>query len=376
MSSETGRDSQTPYWLAGYCVTFESTEPGTYRAVTHIQGETGCGKSTRLPQFILEDAKERGEQIRMVVTQPRRMAAITLARRVATVLGEDIGQGTVGYRISGDTIDGKLCFVTVGYLLQRLVNNPEDFGSYTHIVLDEVHERGVDADLLSMVIKLLMHCCPTVKLIVMSATLQASLFADYFASLQSKKQGQEVLAVGARCHPVEQLFLDDLFDQFDFSDPREGRSLENSLQAFASLKGRGKGKGKAKSGAGSDTGFKRVEPQISEGLMEVTCSLVQQLAKPGCTIIVFLPGIADITSLFENLAPLDDAREMGARGFSVAKRADCPRLRVFALHSMIPRQEQEEVFNEVPKDCTHIVLASNIAESSLTLLLGCRPSQL
>ncbi|CAJ1436955.1 unnamed protein product [Effrenium voratum] len=75
--------------------------------------------------------------------------------------------------MSGDTIDGKLCFVTVGYLLQRLVNNPEDFGSYTHIVLDEVHERGVDADLLSMVIKLLMHCCPTVKLIVMSATLQA-----------------------------------------------------------------------------------------------------------------------------------------------------------------------------------------------------------
>ncbi|CAE7669379.1 unnamed protein product, partial [Symbiodinium necroappetens] len=106
-----------------------------------------------------------------------------LAKRVASVLGEEIGQGTVGYRISGDTINGKLCFVTVGYLLQRLVNNPEDFQRYTHVVLDEVHERGVDADLLSLVIKLLMHCCPTVKLIVMSATLQATLFADYFSSL-------------------------------------------------------------------------------------------------------------------------------------------------------------------------------------------------
>ncbi|CAK9083967.1 Probable ATP-dependent RNA helicase spindle-E [Durusdinium trenchii] len=330
--------------------------------VTHIQGETGCGKSTRLPQFILEDAQERGEEIRMVVTQPRRMAAVTLARRVASVLGEDIGQGTVGYRISGDTIDGKLCFVTVGYLLQRLVNNPEDFDRYTHVVLDEVHERGVDADLLSMVIKLLMHCCPTVKLIVMSATLQASLFADYFSSLQRNRKASEVLAVGARCHPVEQLFLDDLEEQFDFAESRDRRSLDNALEAFRSLS---KGKGKGKSKGGDDTGFKRVEPQISDGLMEVTCSLVQQLAKPGCTVIVFLPGIADITTLFENLAPLDDARELTRAG--VIKRADCPRLRIFALHSMIPRQEQEEVFNEVPEDCSHIVLASNIAESSLTL---------
>eukprot|EP00913_Durusdinium_trenchii_P007384 g6943.t1 len=64
-------------------------------------------------------------------------------------------------------------------------------------------------------------------------------------------------------------------------------------------------------------------------------------------VIVFLPGIADITTLFENLAPLDDARELTRAG--VIKRADCPRLRIFALHSMIPRQEQEEVFNEVPE---------------------------
>ncbi|CAE8614556.1 unnamed protein product, partial [Polarella glacialis] len=110
-----------------------------------------------------------------------------------------------------------------------------------------------------------------------------------------------------------------------------------------------------------------VEPSISDGLMEVTASLVQQLAQPGCTVIVFLPGIADITTLFETLAPLDDSRDIGGRFGAVTKRLDCPRLRVFALHSMIPRNEQEEVFNPVPKDQCHIVLASNIAESSLTL---------
>ncbi|CAE8620502.1 unnamed protein product, partial [Polarella glacialis] len=330
--------------------------------VTHIQGETGCGKSTRLPQFILEDANSRGEDIRMVVTQPRRMAAVTLAKRVAAVMGEELGQ-TVGYRISGDSIDGRLCFVTTGYLLQRLVNNPEDFGRYTHVILDEVHERGVDADLLSMLIKLLMHCCPEVKLIVMSATLQADLFAKYFAPLSPNNRPPDVLKVGARVFPVEQIFLDDIYNQFDFSASRDQRSLDNSLDMFA---GRGKGKGKAKKGS-NDGGFQRVEPSISDGLMEVTASLVQQLAQPGCTVIVFLPGIADITTLFETLAPLDDSRDIGGRFGAVTKRLDCPRLRVFALHSMIPRNEQEEVFNPVPKDQCHIVLASNIAESSLTL---------
>eukprot|EP00439_Symbiodinium_sp_Y106_P077955 s920_g16.t2 len=132
---------------------------------------------------------------------------------------------------------------------------------------------------------------------------------------------------------------------------------------------RRKGKGKKEGRGGDEAGFKRVEPQISEGLMEVTCTLVQQLAKPGCTIIVFLPGIADITQLFESLAPLDDVRSFGRPG--VVRRPDCPRLRIFALHSMVPRQEQEEVFNEVPKDTGHVVLASNIAESSLTLPSVC-----
>merc|ERR1719272_1834559 len=125
---------------------------------------------------------------KIVVTQPRRMAAITLARRVASELGEEVGK-TVGYKISGDTVAGKLCFATTGFLLQVLVNQPEEFGTYTHVILDEVHERSVDADLLTMLMKLLMQCYPEVKLIVMSATLQAKLFADYFSALEREYLG-------------------------------------------------------------------------------------------------------------------------------------------------------------------------------------------
>lgn len=353
--------------------------------VTHIQGETGCGKSTRLPQFLLEETMTTGQtQPRIIVTQPRRMAAVTLARRVASVIGEELGAGTVGYRISGDVVDGRLCFVTVGYLLQRLVNTPEEFGRYTHVILDEVHERGVDADLLTMLVKLLMHSYTNVRLIVMSATLQASLFANYFSSLSHDGKPPEVLVVGARCHPVELIFLDEIMDKFEIGDAAQRRSLDRALDVFAGFSGKGgksrqedkgKSKGKGKSrGLDGDTksgGFRRVEPQIAEGLTEVTVALLQQLAKPACTVIVFLPGIADITSLFEALAPYDGTRALSDRWGQDNARSDSPKLRVFALHSMIPRTEQEEVFRIVPKDCCHIVLASNIAESSLTLPSVC-----
>lgn len=219
-----------------------------------------------------------------------------------------------------------------------------------------------------MLVKLLMHCYPTVKLIVMSATLQATLFANYFAPISPGCRAPDVLAVGARVFPVEQIFLDDLKTMFDFSDGKELRALDNALQVFHGM-AKGKGKGKGKKG-GDDGGFLRVEPQISEGLIDVTAVLVQQLAQPGCTVIVFLPGIADITSLFEVLAPYDNSRE-SSKGTGVSARPGCPRLRVYALHSMIPRTEQEEVFHTPAKDSCHIVLASNIAESSLTLPSVC-----
>ena len=344
--------------------------------VTHIQGETGCGKSTRLPRYLLEEAMTHGKRLpRIIVTQPRRMAAYTLARRVAAECGESLGGGTVGYRISGDAIDGRLCFVTTGYLLQRLVHSPTEFANYTHLVLDEVHERGVDADLLSMIIKALMFRYREVKLVVMSATLQASLFADYFAPVEQKNRVSEILVVGSRVHPVEQIFLDDVMSQFTLTQQMEA-NVKKALEIF-SRHGKGKGKSKGKDNGqgkgkgsgkqnGSEHSFQRVERQFVDGLAEVTVELVHQLAKPCCTVIVFLPGIADITSLFELLAG-----SQGRQGQERNVRPSAPRLKVFALHSQIPRSEQEEVFHKVPADVCHVVLASNIAESSLTLPSVC-----
>jgi hypothetical protein len=156
--------------------------------------------------------------------------------------------------------------------------------------------------------------------------------------------------------------------------------------------GKDKGKGKGKKGdnsgtiAGSASGFKRAEPAIVEGCDMLCKELVQQMAREKCTLIVFLPGIADITSFYEALAPLDGSRaRVGEPGaFTRQKSWDTmpegsPKLppkqpvtlRIFPMHSLIPREEQEEVFNAPPKGVCHIVLASNIAESSLTLPSVC-----
>merc|ERR1712039_553120 len=125
-----------------------------------------------------------------------------------------------------------------GFLLQVLVNQPEEFGTYTHVILDEVHERSVDADLLTMLLKLLMQCYPHVKLIVMGATLQAHLFAEYFKLLEEtylgspsngKKLEIKPLFVGVRTFPVEQIFLDEIDDIFQVGNGEARRSLEQSL---------------------------------------------------------------------------------------------------------------------------------------------------
>lgn len=379
--------------------------------VTHIQGETGCGKSTQVPKYIMEEAEEQKKRggsgrTKIVVTQPRRMAAITLARRVAEELGEEVGK-TVGYKISGDSVSGNMCFATTGFLLQVLVNQPEEFGTYTHVILDEVHERSVDADLLTMLMKLLMQCYPTIKLIVMSATLQAKLFAEYFAALESDHVAgakvslrpggsripnqiklAEPIFVGVRTFPVEEIFLDEIDNHFDIRGGPARQGMDKALRGFSGIGGKGgKGKDKGKKGGkdkgkgGSASGFKRLEPQITEGFDELCRELVQQMAMDSCTLIVFLPGIADITAFYECLMPLDSARttsrsegswrnEFESSAPSATQEGKVA-LRIYPMHSLIPREEQEEVFNTPPKGVCHVVLASNIAESSLTLPSVC-----
>lgn len=124
-----------------------------------INGETGCGKSTQVPQFLLEEmiAAGRGGEANIVVTQPRRISAMSLAERVSSERAERCGE-VVGYAVRLDACRSqrtRLLFCTTGILLRKLQGDPL-LRDVSHVVLDEVHERSVQGDFLMMLLRALM----------------------------------------------------------------------------------------------------------------------------------------------------------------------------------------------------------------------------
>jgi len=144
--------------------------------VSVVTGATGCGKTTQVPQYILHANPEA----RIVVAQPRRLAAIGAADRVSRELGEATG-GRIGYQVRLDREDSshtRCLFCTVGIVLRRLQSDPSLAGT-THLIIDEVHERAVLTDFLLAIVRDILPTRP-LKLILMSATLEAGPFDEYF----------------------------------------------------------------------------------------------------------------------------------------------------------------------------------------------------
>lgn len=157
-----------------------------------ISGDTGCGKTTQVPKYILEQARARDEEVHIICTQPRRIAAMSIAKRVALEMGERIGE-LVGYQVGMESRTSprtRVTFMTTGIFLMRLVNDPDRFEKYTHVIMDEVHERDLDIDFSLVVIKHLLCRMANAglqpdglkfKLILMSATFNTELFRNYFS---------------------------------------------------------------------------------------------------------------------------------------------------------------------------------------------------
>ncbi|XP_022725166.1 DExH-box ATP-dependent RNA helicase DExH3-like isoform X3 [Durio zibethinus] len=151
--------------------------------VVVVSGETGCGKTTQLPQYILESEIEaaHGASCNIICTQPRRISAMAVSERVAAERGEKLGE-SVGYKVRLEGMKGRntrLLFCTTGILLRRLLVD-RDLRGVSHVIVDEIHERGMNEDFLLIVLKDLLPRRPELRLILMSATLNAELFSSYY----------------------------------------------------------------------------------------------------------------------------------------------------------------------------------------------------
>ena len=160
-------------------------------------GETGSGKTTQIPQFVLFDDLPHMKGKMVACTQPRRVAAMSVAQRVAQEMDVSLGE-EVGYSIRFEDMTSPktiLKYMTDGMLLREAMND-HDLTRYSTIILDEAHERTLSTDILMGLIKEVVVRRPDLKLIIMSATLDAQKFQKYFMNAP-------LLAVPGRTHPVE-----------------------------------------------------------------------------------------------------------------------------------------------------------------------------
>ncbi|XP_061428277.1 3'-5' RNA helicase YTHDC2-like [Lethenteron reissneri] len=170
-----------------------------------VLGETGSGKTTQIPQYILDESTRLGWPCRVLCTQPRRISAVAVAERVAAERGEGIGQ-TVGYqirlesRVSPKTL---LTFCTNGVLLRTLMSGDSAMSTVTHIIVDEVHERDRFCDFLLIKLRDILERQCNLRVVLMSASLNVSLFSKYFG-------GCPIIRLPGRLFEVKRLFLEDI----------------------------------------------------------------------------------------------------------------------------------------------------------------------
>ncbi|CCI40590.1 unnamed protein product [Albugo candida] len=380
--------------------------------VTIIQGETGCGKSTSVPQFILNEALALEQKVRIIVTQPRRIAAIELASTVARMresneFGESGRLGDiVGYRIGQQSVTSeatKLTYVTNGYMMEYLMHNPMDaLSRISHLVLDEVHERTMDVDLLLLILKQYLPKLPNCKVILMSATMDATEFLHYFKTINAsevsgktlKKSAKKLrpLNIGVRLHEVENVYLDSwstrdenqcsssVLDIPSFRTVKkvlEHSDNKSSRHALAILDSSFRALTDTKTTAENPTATAMIQ-SVHERQLELLVGILKGFAQQeaekravkqwqpsqhgeistGPCILVFLPGMQSIHTVYEQLTS------------NTQKTSQQAVMKIYVLHSDIELEEQEAAFSELDQgslSVVKIILATNIAESSVTI---------
>lgn len=216
---------------------------------TIVVAATGTGKSTQLPQIFLDDAaiRHQGTNCRVVCVQPRRIAASSLAHRVARERNEPVGY-SVGYHVRFDAQRarhrGSVTYCTTGIMLELLQNVPRYLDTISHIILDEVHERDTGLDLLMLLLKEYIgerqsKGAHAPKLIITSATINVDLFASYFqnTSHDGTRSPAPHIDIPGHTFQVTRHHLNDLLKSLDEYDPPTVKMLLEEQSTALYLKG-------------------------------------------------------------------------------------------------------------------------------------------
>lgn len=340
--------------------------------VTICMAATGSGKTTQIPQLILDEFIDRGEgaHCNVVCTQPRRLAAISVADRVAKERGEILGR-SVGYQVRFEARlpeeHGSITFCTTGIFLKRLQSALSDshqpgarsLDDVTHIVVDEVHERDIDTDLLLVVLKRLLADRKArnkpLKIILMSATIDPTLFQQYFPD--EHNQPANVIEVPGRSFPVTKYFMEDFVPKLT-SGTTSWVLGQDSVTKYLN-----KELGTTAAAAlgvrpNRNPDSRDDDLELPYPLIAATISHVLQSSHDG-HVLVFLPGWDDITAVQRNLL-----QPLGPLGLNFS---DTSKFSIHLLHSTIPLAEQQVIFEPPPAGVRRIILATNIAETSITI---------
>lgn len=273
-----------------------------------VVGETGSGKTTQIPQYLLDSERfqclfENKRGLRIAITQPRRVAAVAMARRVSDERGTRLGD-VVGYCIRFEDKSGastRLRYMTDGCLLRECLGDP-NLANYDVVILDEAHERSLHTDVLFALMKrAVVNRAGQLRMLVTSATLDTGAFSQYFDCPVLEVPGRS-FAVDLHYHPVSKT-----------------QRVEAAVNVALNL-------------------------HVREG--------------PG-HILVFLTGMEECEQAVQFANGKLQSMVDGGKQVS-----DCL---IVPLYGMMQSDDQRNVFEEVPEGCRKLVFSTNIAETSLTV---------
>ncbi|XP_019095019.1 PREDICTED: pre-mRNA-splicing factor ATP-dependent RNA helicase DEAH1 [Camelina sativa] len=263
-----------------------------------IVGDTGSGKTTQIPQYLHEAGyTKRGK---VGCTQPRRVAAMSVAARVAQEMGVKLGH-EVGYSIRfEDCTSDKtvLKYMTDGMLLRELLGEP-DLASYSVVIVDEAHERTLSTDILFGLVKDIARFRPDLKLLISSATMDAEKFSDYFDTAP-------IFSFPGRRYPVE----------INYTSAPEADYMDAAIVTILTI----------------------------------------HVREPLGDILVFFTGQEEIETAEEILK-----HRIRGLGTKIRELIICP------IYANLPSELQAKIFEPTPEGARKVVLATNIAETSLTI---------